>query len=597
MEAGSVAGMEQILSRRLAAVLCADIAGYSALVGADEAGTVAALKGHQAAVIDVLTRHGGRVVNIAGDGLVAEFASSVAALEAGLAMQSTMAARNASVPEGRRMMFRVGINQGDVVHDEEQIYGDGINVAARLQTIAEPGEICVSGKVYDEVRDRTRATFRDLGERKLKNIARPVRVFEVSPAEARARRARLPDGVAVEPRRPSVAVLPFDNMGGDSEQEYFADGVVEDIITALSRFKDFAVIARNSSFVYKGRAVDVREVARELGVRYLLEGSVRRAGTRLRITAQLIDAATGAHLWADKFDGTLEDVFDFQDRITGTVASLVEPTIRWAEIERSRRERPDSIEAYDLYLRALPMHLSQTEAANAEAIALLLRAIEFEPHNPTYLVYAGNALLHRSAQGWPAIGAEDHQRGIALVEQALAHARDDAVVLSLAAMMLIHNLKDYDRGLELSRRAVTLNPNNLSVMMFAGIAQLHLGDLDEAIACSEHAIRLSPAVDGAHWPLTAIAHAHLIRGDHERAIAWAKRSISSNPSYVCTYWMLAAANAHLGRLDEARRHVAALKRLAPETSIARIWAGQPQKLPGRLSAVLDGLRLAGLEEA
>ena len=345
MEAASVAGMEQILSRRLAAVLCADIAGYSALVGADEAGTVAALKGHQAAVIDVLTRHGGRVVNIAGDGLVAEFASSVAALEAGLAMQSTMAARNASVPEGRRMMFRVGINQGDVVHDEEQIYGDGINVAARLQTIAEPGEICVSGKVYDEVRDRTRATFRDLGERKLKNIARPVRVFEVSPAEARARRARLPDGVAVEPRRPSVAVLPFDNMGGDSEQEYFADGVVEDIITALSRFKDFAVIARNSSFVYKGRAVDVREVARELGVRYLLEGSVRRAGTRLRITAQLIDAATGAHLWADKFDGTLEDVFDFQDRITGTVASLVEPTIRWAEIERSRRERPDSIEA------------------------------------------------------------------------------------------------------------------------------------------------------------------------------------------------------------------------------------------------------------
>ncbi len=586
--------MDQALSRRLAAVLCADIAGYSALVGADESGAIAALKGHQTAVIEVLKRHGGRVVDLAGDGLVAEFPSTVSAVEAGLAMQALMADRNATVPEGKRMMFRVGINQGDVVHDEAHIYGDGINIAARLQTIAEPGGIYVSGKVYEEVRDRMKAAFRDLGERRLKNIARPVRVFEVS--VGKPQRVRLPDGVTVEPRRPSVAVLPFDNMGGDDEQEYFADGVVEDIITALSRFKDFAVIARNSSFVYKGRAVDVREVSRELGVRYLLEGSVRRSGNRLRITAQLIDAATGAHLWADKFDGTLEDVFDFQDRITATVASIVEPAIRWAEIERSRRERPDSVEAYDLYLRALPMHLSQTEAANAEAIALLLKAIELEPNNPTYLVYAGNAMLHRAAQGWPAIGDDDHQRGIELVERALANARDDAVILSLCAMMLIHNVKDYDRGLELSRRAVALNPNNLTVMMFAGIAQLHLGSLDEAIAYSEHAIRLSPAVDGAHWPLTAIAHAHVVRGDYEQAIAWAKRSVSSNPSYVCTYWMLAAANAHLGRMDEARRHVATLKRLAPESTISRIWDGQPQKDASRLAAVLEGLRMAGLEE-
>jgi len=586
--------MDQALSRRLAAVLCADIAGYSALVGADESGAIAALKGHQTAVIEVLKRHGGRVVDLAGDGLVAEFPSTVSAVEAGLAMQALMADRNATVPEGKRMMFRVGINQGDVVHDEAHIYGDGINIAARLQTIAEPGGIYVSGKVYEEVRDRMKAAFHDLGERRLKNIARPVRVFEVS--VGKPQRVRLPDGVTVEPRRPSVAVLPFDNMGGDDEQEYFADGVVEDIITALSRFKDFAVIARNSSFVYKGRAVDVREVSRELGVRYLLEGSVRRSGNRLRITAQLIDAATGAHLWADKFDGTLEDVFDFQDRITATVASIVEPAIRWAEIERSRRERPDSVEAYDLYLRALPMHLSQTEAANAEAIALLLKAIELEPNNPTYLVYAGNAMLHRAAQGWPAIGDDDHQRGIELVERALANARDDAVILSLCAMMLIHNVKDYDRGLELSRRAVALNPNNLTVMMFAGIAQLHLGSLDEAIAYSEHAIRLSPAVDGAHWPLTAIAHAHVVRGDYEQAIAWAKRSVSSNPSYVCTYWMLAAANAHLGRMDEARRHVATLKRLAPESTISRIWDGQPQKDASRLAAVLEGLGMAGLEE-
>ncbi|MDB5541479.1 MAG: adenylate cyclase [Devosia sp.] len=587
--------MEQVLSRRLAAVLCADIAGYSALIGADESGSVAALKGHQTAVLQVLQRHGGRVVDLAGDGIVAEFSSTVAAVEGALAMQALMAERNADVPAGKRMVFRVGINQGDVVHDDNHIYGDGINIAARLQTIAEPGGVYVSGKVYDEVRDRLKASFRDLGERKLKNIARPVRVFEVVVAGAQ-RRSRLPDGVAVEPRRPSVAVLPFDNMGGDSEQEYFADGVVEDIITALSRFKDFAVIARNSSFVYKGRAVDVRQVAQELGVRYVLEGSVRRAQNKLRITAQLVDATTGAHLWAERFDGTLEDVFEFQDRITGKVASLVEPTIRWAEIERSRRERPDSVEAYDLYLRALPMHLSQTRDANAEAIGLLLKAIELEPNNPTYLVYAGNAMLHRSTMGWLAIGEDDTAQGIELVERALANARDDAVALSLCSMMLIHNLRDYDRGLELTRRAVEINPNNLTVMIFAGITHLHLGDLDDAIAYSEHAIRLSPSLDGAHWPLTAISHAHMAKGNFEEALAWAKRSLSANPSFVCTYWMLAAASAHLQRMDEARRHVATLRRLSPGVTVARVWAAQPQKDPSRLAAILEGLRLAGLEE-
>lgn len=586
--------MEQVLSRRLVAVLCADIAGYSALIGADESGTVAALKGHQTAVLQLLQRYGGRVVDLAGDGIVAEFSSTVGAVEAAVAMQALMAERNADVPVNKRMIFRVGVNQGDVVHDDAHIYGDGINVAARLQQIAEPGGVYVSSKVFEEVRDRMKTGFRDLGERELKNIARPVRVFEVVTGNARSTKS--PEFGPVTPRRPSVAVLPFANMGGDAEQEYFADGVVEDIITALSRFRDFAVVARNSSFVYKGRAVDVRQVARELGVRYVLEGSVRRAKDRLRITAQLVDAATGAHLWAEKFDGKLDDVFEFQDQITSKVASLVEPTIRWAEIERSRRERPDSVEAYDLYLRALPMHLSQTRDANAEAIALLLKAIDLEPNNPTYLVYAGNAMLHRSTMGWPAIGNDDTALGIELVERALANARDDAVALSLSSMMLIHNLRDYDRGLVLTQRAVETNPNNLTVMIFAGITHLHLGNLDDAIAFSEHAIRLSPSLDGAHWPLTAIAHAQLVKGNYEESLNWAKRSVSANPSFVCTYWMLVAANAHLGRMDEAKRHLATLKRLSPGVTVARVWAAQPQKDASRLEAMLEGLRLAGLAE-
>lgn len=586
--------MEHVLSRRLAAVLCADVAGYSALIGADESGTVAALKGHQTAVLQLLQRHGGRVVDLAGDGIVAEFQSTVSAVEAAVAMQALMAERNADVPVGKRLVFRVGVNQGDVVHDDNHIYGDGINVAARLQQIGEPGGVYVSGKVFEEVRDRIRTGFRDLGERELKNIARPVRVFEVLTGASRSTRS--PEFGPVTPRRPTVAVLPFDNMGGDNEQEYFADGVVEDIITALSRFRDFAVVARNSSFVYKGRAVDVRQVGRELGVRYVLEGSVRKARDRLRITAQLVDATTGAHLWADKFDGKLDDVFEFQDQITLKVASVAEPTIRWAEIERSRRERPDSVEAYDLYLRALPMHLSQTRDANAEAIALLLRAIELEPNNPTFLVYAGNAMLHRATMGWPAIGADDTATGIELVERALANARDDAVALSLSSMMLIHNLRDYDRGLVLTQRAVEANPNNLTVMIFAGITHLHIGSVDDAIAFSEHAIRLSPSLDGAHWPLTAISHAQMIKGNYEEALSWAKRSVSANPSFVCTYWMLVAANAHLGRMDEAKRHLATLKRLSPGVTIAQVWAAQPQKDPSRVAAILDGLRLAGVAE-
>jgi len=586
--------MEHVLSRRLAAVLCADVAGYSALVGADESGTVAALKGHQTAVLQLLQRHGGRVVDLAGDGIVAEFSSTVSAVEAAVAMQALMAERNADVPANKRLIFRVGVNQGDVVHDDSHIYGDGINVAARLQQIAEPGGVYVSSKVFEEVRDRMKTGFRDLGERELKNIARPVRVFEVVTGVGRSTRS--PEFGPVTPRRPTVAVLPFDNMGGDSEQEYFADGVVEDIITALSRFRDFAVVARNSSFVYKGRAVDVRQVGRELGVRYVLEGSVRRARDRLRITAQLVDAMTGAHLWADKFDGKLDDVFEFQDQITLKVASVAEPTIRWAEIERSRRERPDSVEAYDLYLRALPMHLSQTRDANAEAIALLLRAIELEPNNPTFLVYAGNAMLHRSTMGWPAIGTDDTAHGIELVERALANARDDAVALSLSSMMLIHNLRDYDRGLMLTQRAVEANPNNLTVMIFAGITHLHIGNVDDAIAFSEHAIRLSPSLDGAHWPLTAISHAQMIKGNYEEALVWAKRSVSANPSFVCTYWMLVAANAHLGRMDEAKRHLVTLKRLSPGVTIAQVWAAQPQKDASRTQAILDGLRLAGVAE-
>ena len=318
-------------SRRLAAILAADIAGYSALMGADEARTVRDLKGHQAVVFPLVSQFGGRIIDTAGDGILAEFASVVNAVKCAVAIQSKMADRNAAIEPERWMQFRVGINIGDVVYDEARIYGDGINVAARLEGIAEPGGICISSKVYEEITGRIDLTFQDIGEQHLKNILRPVRAYRIRVdgiAQAAARMLALPD-------KPSIAVLPFQNMSGDPEQEYFADGMVEEIITALSRVRWLFVIARNSTFTYKGQPIDVKQVGRELGVRYVLEGSVRRAGNRVRITGQLVEASTGAHLWADRFDGSLEEVFELQDRIATGVAGVIEPTLQVAEVARS----------------------------------------------------------------------------------------------------------------------------------------------------------------------------------------------------------------------------------------------------------------------
>ena len=368
--------MPESQSRRLAAILAADIAGYSALMGADEARTVRDLKGHQAVVLPMVGDFGGRIIDTAGDGILAEFPSVVNAVKCAVAIQSKMAERNAAIEPERRMQFRIGINIGDVVHDEARIYGDGINVAARLEGIADPGGICISGKVYDEIIGRIDLTCQDIGEQQLKNIARPVRAYRVrvnSAARAEAPTLALPD-------KPSIAVLAFENMSGDPEQEYFADGMVDDIITGLSRIKWLFVIARNSSFTYKGKAVDVRQVGRELGVRYVLEGGVRKAGNRLRITTQLVEAETGAHLWADKFDGSLEDVFDLQDQITDRVVGIVEPSLRRSEVERSRRKHPENLGAYDLYLRALPYMVSVMPADARIAAGFLDDALKLDPN-------------------------------------------------------------------------------------------------------------------------------------------------------------------------------------------------------------------------
>jgi adenylate cyclase len=365
-------------TRRLAAVLAADVAGYSRLMGVDEVGTVQAMREHRSAADPLIAEHGGRVVKTTGDGVLIEFGSVVGAVECALGLQGLAGERNAVLPGNRRMEWRIGIHLGDVLIDGEDILGDGVNIAARLEGIAEPGGICISEDAFRQVRGKVEAEFADLGEQTLKNIARPLRVYRVGSSPA----ARQPISPAVAlplPGKPSIAVLPFANMSGDLEQEYFADGMVEEIITALSRIRWLFVIARNSSFAYKGKSPDLRQVGRELGVRYILEGSVRKAGNRVRITGQLIDTTTGAHIWADRFDRTLDDIFELQDLVASNVAGAIEPRLRQSEIERACRKPTESLDAYDLYLRALAQIAQESPEGASEAIALAKRAIEIDP--------------------------------------------------------------------------------------------------------------------------------------------------------------------------------------------------------------------------
>ncbi|WP_209602278.1 winged helix-turn-helix domain-containing tetratricopeptide repeat protein [Sinorhizobium kostiense] len=400
----------------------------------------------------------------------------------------------------------------------------------------------------------------------------------------------------VMPIKPALAVLPFANLDGDPDQDYFANGVVNDIIIALSRFRSFAVVARQSSFAYKGNFRDVRLVAKELGVSYLLQGSVRRSGSRLRIAAHLVDGDSGIHLWAKSFDGKIGDLLDFQDQITQSVATIVEPHIQAAEIERSRRERSGSVAAYDIYLQALAKISTESEKENAEAYALLMKGLEAEPDNALLLSHAAWALEHRHTMGWPPLGKDDVRQCAALARRGLEHAAGDGMVMAHCGVALLQTAKDYDWAVAVLQSAAEANPNNLMVVVRAGLAHLHCGSLEEALALFQRANRLSPGDRGAHFSLCGIADVHRIRGDYAEAIAWAARALASNPNFEPTLWVLIAANAHLGRMEEAHRFLHDLKRLTPAVTIARIKSGQPAKDPTRTDALLEGLRKAGLEE-
>jgi adenylate cyclase len=579
--------------RRLAAIVAADVVGYSRLVGADEEGTLARLKALRREVVDPrLARHSGRIVKTTGDGLLMEFASAVDAVRCVLDLQRAVAAGEESRPEKRRLCFRIGVNVGDIVVDGEDILGDGVNVAARLEQLAEPGGICLSGRAYEDVRGRLELDIQDIGEHSLKNIDRPVRVFRLA---VHAEGAAPAHPALALPDKPSIAVLPFQNMSGDAEQEYFCDGLVEEVITALSRFHWLFVIARNSSFTYKGRSVDVKRVSRELGVRYVLEGSVRKSGQKVRITGQLIDGTTGAHIWADRFDGTLEDIFDLQDQVTISVVGAVEPQLKSTEIDRSRRKAPESLDSYDLYLQSLPHFDSLTRNGNGEALRLLYLAIEKDPTFALVRAKAASCYSQRLNSGWIEDLDAERAEAIRLARSALALDKNDAEVLADAAAIAARFSRDLDEALMLIGRALSRNSNLAYAWAISAFVHNASGNLPIGLAHGEQALRLSPSGSQRFFYLGMIGISHFFSGHFDVAVHWFTQSVRENPNFPSSHSFLGAALAHLGRLEEARVSVRRRQEMDPKFTIEGLRKRLTYR-PEQAQLYLDGLRKAGLPE-
>jgi len=577
-------------TRRLAAILAADVAGYSRLMGADEEGTLERLKALRRDLLDPkIAEHRGRIVKTTGDGVLVEFASVVDAVRCAVTVQQTMPERNTGIGADKLIELRIGINLGDVIVEGDDLYGDGVNIAARIEALADAGGVFVSNTVHDHVRDRLPFVFEDLGERQVKNIARPVRVYRVRDTGAANSTLAPAPSLLPLPDKPSIAVLPFANMSGDPEQEYFADGMVEEIITALSRIRWLFVIARNSSFTYKGQTVDVKQIGRELGVRYVLEGSVRRAGGRVRITAQLIDATSGAHLWADRFDGSLEDVFDLQDKVASSVAGVIEPALQAAETARSAGRPTADLTAYDLYLRAYAMVLSSDRQV-PEALRLVEQAIERDPRYGPALAWAALCCYRLVGDGRREDPKGDRLKSADFARRALEVAGDDPGILANAAVVLANWGEDIGAMMALVDRALALNPSFARGWHSSGVLRLWAGQPDIAIEHVEAALRLSPrARIGPSFLVIGVAH--FLSRRFAEAVPKLLLAIQEDPSNPGPYRVLGACYAHMGRLDDAREIVARLRAITPVVIPDASFLRNPE----HRELLLSGLRLAAGE--
>ncbi len=577
--------------RKLAAILSADVAGYSRLMGDDEAATVRTLTEYRDVFRDHIERHHGRVVDSPGDNLLAEFASPVEGVQAAAEIQRELARRNRQLADHRRMEFRIGINLGDVLEKDGALFGDGVNIAARLEGLATPGGVSVSGTVFDQVEGKLDLAFTDSGEHEVKNIARPVRAYREHPDAATPSAA---EPTLALPDKPSIAVLPFDNLSGDPDQEYFADGIAEDIITGLSRNRGFFVIARNSSFTYKGRAVDIRQVARELGVRYVLEGSVRKAGNRVRITAQLIDATTGSHVWADRYDRDLADIFAVQDEITQTVVATVAPELLSAEIQRAQRKAPENLDAWDCVMRSF-WHLARTtEDDNAKARQLARQAIELDPGAAAGFSALAVTHVMDSVYGWGESAAQSVMDSLAAAQQAVALDNRDALAqafLGLANVML----KRHDDGIRRLETAIEIDPNLAIAHSILGLGLALSGKSEEAAAHLNEALRLSPRDPFKFLWLFQRGVAAFVGTDYEEATEWAREAIDENPRFPSGHRLLATSLGQLGRLPEARVALDEFLHLVPDATIESIKVQTPWKHTADLERWADGLRKAGLK--
>jgi TolB-like protein/class 3 adenylate cyclase len=619
--------------RRLAAILAADVVGFSRLMGEDEAGTLAALKTHLEELIEpTVAAHEGRVVKLMGDGVLAEFPSAVEAVRCAIEVQRAMVERNAEVPEARQIQFRIGVNLGDVISEGDDIYGDGVNVAARLEGLAEPGGICLSSTVHLQVRNKVDVGFQDLGEKDLKNIAYPVHVFGVlldgEPAPAPQPTKAWPRGPAVQflgmllvvmillgggyvgwlklqsldtepasvermalplPEKPSIAVLPFGNLSGDPEQEYFADGITNDIITDLSKFKNVFVIASNSTFTYKGKPVKVQQVAEELGVRYVLEGSVQRTSERVRINAQLIDATTGQHLWAERYDRDTQNLFAIKDEIIETIVATLTFKVDTVERERVFRKDTENLEAYDYYLRGRDTWFGWTKEANAEAGKLFEKAIELDPNYARAYGFLTWVHVNDWRYGWSEDPDASMQRAVELAQKANALAPDDYESHWNLGFVYLYR-REFDRAEAEYERALALNPNDADFLVEMSEALVYLGRPEEAIAQIKKAMRLNPHFP--EWHLWDLGWAYHVAGRDEEALATLRRMNNPPPGVHQT---LARVYVRLGRPEQARAEIGEFLEKEPDATLETAKR-QPYKDQAQLNQMLDDLRKAGMPE-
>ena len=580
------------VQRRLAAILAADVAGYSRLMGEDEEGTFAALNAHLKELIEpCIAEHRGRVVKTTGDGLLVEFASVVDAVRCAVAFQEGMAERNLGVPEDRRVGFRIGVNLGDVIVQNDDVYGDGVNVAARLEGLCDVGAVYVSAVVHDQVEGKIDQAFDDLGEHAVKNIDKPVHIYRASPDPGDRDATKREVDKLLD--RPAVAVLPFANMSGDADQEYFADGLTEDLITALSLWRSFPVISRNSVFAYKGQSPDIRTVAHELGVQYVIEGSVRRAAGRVRITVQLIDAESGHHLWAERYDRVLEDIFDLQDEITQHVTATVEPELSRARLDRMATGRTENLAAWDFYARGMSMLFDGSSDGHVGARELFEAAVRLDPTFSRALAMIGLSYQRDLYQGMVDLGTSLVKMMDASLDAVRASPRESVAHQALCLAYMWSG--EHDKAISEGRRAVTLNPGEATSHACLGNALGNGGEYDEALRYMETGARLSPQDSRGEIFETVAARTNLLAHRYETAVEWARKALQKRPDYTEARLYTASSLGHLGRRDEVPAAIQLAALGPPDPSqVLHLW--KRFKDPNAMDHILDGLRKAGLPE-